>query len=283
MSYSKFLPVIVLGFAAACGSAEKDDTSDVQFDEASSEPASAPTSTPPAVSLTPDAVFVDFQVVISDTTSVGSISTENGPMSGSFVIYLADSQNWGGSDDVDNACALVFSVASDAATFDETFITAGAWTGWSFPATAFQGTTPSCDDLNEDYLPLVDRWSNAGFGVGFGPLTAEMSTDLQDVLSNYSEEQVGTWEGDWAPYIHEAYVMLDGLDEPYSINLGRAYVVNEDGTLATANQDGEADPAGQYLLRQTVLDENGNQNTYAVDGYYTTIPWGGLNPDYFLQ
>lgn len=279
MSFTKFLPVFAFGFAAACGSAEKDDTSDVSFDEPSAEPASVP----PSVSLTPDAVFFDFQTVVSDSTTVGSISTENGPMSGSFVIFLADSANWAGSEDTDNACAIVFSITPDSATFDETFITAGAWTGWNFPAENFLGTTPSCEELDEDYLPLVDRWSTAGFGVGFGPLTAQMSTDLQDVLSNYSEDQVGTWEDDWAPYIHEAYVMVDGLDAPYSINLGRAYAVNEDGTLATANENGEADPAGQYLLRQKTVDENGDQNTYAVDGYYTTIPWGGLNPDYFLQ
>ena len=61
MSFIKILPVFALGLAA-CGTADKDDTSDVNFDDSgvTNEPASAPTSEPPAYSLTPDAVFFGF-------------------------------------------------------------------------------------------------------------------------------------------------------------------------------------------------------------------------------
>ena len=73
------------------------------------------------------------------------------------------------------------------------------------------------------------------------------------------------------------------MNEPMAVNIMKTNALNEDQTLATADEDGNADPNGTYVLRQSILDENGNPMEYAVDGYYTSaMPWGGLNAAYFL-
>ena len=277
MTLAKFLPLAV--FAIACGTAEKDDTSEVTFEP--SEPASAPTTEPPAYSLTPNAVFFGFRTAVANSVEVGAISTENGPYYGDFVIYLADYTAWEGEEDFDNACGIIFSLAPEAATLNEGYISDGAWIAWDFDPSSFYGTTPSCESLNEDYLPLVERWSTNMFTMGFAPLSSETEATLKnDVLD---AEQVAAWDTDWAPYFFDAAVEVDGLGEFYTINLGRAFALNEDGTTVTANEDGEPDPDGQYLLPMSMLDEAGEPNTYALDGYYVSIPFNGLNPDFFLQ
>ena len=279
MSFIRILPAFALGLAA-CGSADKDDTSEVNFDEPSSEPAAAPTSEPPAFSLTPDAVLFGFRTVVANSVEVGAVSGENGAFSGEFVIYLADYAAWGGEEDFDNACGLIFELTPEAATLNDAYISAGAWVAWDFDPSTYIGTSPSCDSLDEDYLPLIEKWSTQVFTIGFSPLSSETETSLKDQLS---EEQNAAWDTDWAPYFFDASVDIDGLDEFYAINLGRAFELNEDGTTATANEDGEADPNGDYLLPMGIQDESGENLTYALDGYYVSIPFGGLNPDYFLQ
>ena len=281
MSFIKILPVVALGLAA-CGTADKDDTSDVNFDDSgvTNEPAAAPTSEPPAYSLTPDAVFFGFRTVVEGSVNVGAISTENGPFYGEFVVYLADYAAWEGESDFDNACGLIFELNPDQATLNDAYISAGAWVAWDFDPSTFVGTSPSCDSLNEDYLPLVDKWSTNMFTIGFSPLSSDSEDGLRGALS---EEQLADWDTDWAPYFFDAAVDVDGLGEFYPINLGRLFALNEDGTTATADEDGNPDPNGEYLLPVSVKDEAGENLTYAQDGYYVSIPFGGLNPDYFLQ
>lgn len=286
---------LTFGLLTACVSTKSDDTAEPSSEPSADEPDAGEPDEPvaPPSGLTPDGVYFDVRAVIQNNTIGTATSSDGSEFSGQLVIFLADSANWAGTDDVDNACALIFNMTPDSATYDASFETAGAWLGFSFPAmTNYVGASPSCDDMDEDYLPLIDRWGNAGFGVGFGPTTPDDTASLQDAIVDAAAngQDVGSWDTDWAPYLTQAYVMIDGLDidgdgtdDPYFVNFTRSYQVNDDGTLATADEDGNADPAGQYLLKQAVVDEDGNALTYAIDGYYTGFPWSGLNADYFLQ
>jgi hypothetical protein len=286
---------LTFGLLTACVSTKSDDTAEPSSEPSDAEPDAGEPDEPvaPPSGLTPDAVYFDVRAVVQNNTIGTAIASDGSEFSGQLVIFIADSANWEGTDDVDNACALIFNMTPDSATYDPSFESAGAWLGFSFSALDnYVGESPSCADMDEDYAPLITRWSTAGFGVGIGPMNPDDSASLQDAVADAAAQgsDVGDWETDWAPYLTQAYVMIDGLDidedgvaDPYFVNFTRSYQVNEDGTLATADEDGNADPAGQYLLKQSVVDEDGNALTYAIDGYYAGFPWAGLNADFFLQ
>ena len=136
MSFIRILPAFALGLVA-CGSADKDDTSDVSFNE----PASAPTTEAPPVSLTPQTIYFDFNVPVSNS-DIGSLTYSDGTTSsGMFYLYLANDQ-WGGTDEVDNACVLIFELTPEAATLNEDYMASTlenpAWVAWDFEATTKQ-------------------------------------------------------------------------------------------------------------------------------------------------
>jgi len=188
---------LTFGLLAACVSSKDDDTaapSSEPSDDTDTDDTDEPIAPPSG--LTPDAVYFDVRAVIQNNTIGTATASDGSEFSGQLVIFLADSQAWEGTEDVENACALIFNMTPDSATYEAAFETAGAWLGFSFPALSnYVGATPSCEDMNEDYLPLIDRWSNAPFSVGFGPTKADDVASLQDAIADAAAagQDVGNW------------------------------------------------------------------------------------------
>ena len=82
---------------------------------------------------------------------------------------------------------------------------------------------------------------------------------------------IGTWEEDWAPIMFSQYVDIDGLGEIYAINFARAFEIDATDNTVVEGDDG-------YLVPIDM-----SEASFLPDGYYSTLMWGGLNPDYFLQ
>ena len=268
MTFPKMLPVAALALIA-CGTAEKDDTSEVTFDEPSSEPASAPTTEPPATTFDVDFVgaygFMKVENSV-DLTGPVTVNSENGPfeLENSFFIVLAFA-NWGGPGDNDNACILQYSLENG--TVDDSFFTdvSGGWVGWTFPGEAnFLGSTPACESLSENYVSLFENFKTADFGVGLAPL----SSDMQDSIQTSVESDGGDWAGDFAPYYYTQYVKIDfgdlgGSSGWSGVSYAIAYEIGEDGSLSeTTNDDGET--------INVLIDIS--EATFALDGFH----YGGL-------
>lgn len=272
MSFIRILPAFALGLAA-CGTADKDDTSEVNFDEPSAEPASAPTSEPPAATT----FAVDFVgaygiVTVENSVEVAGPSTVNGdngpsPIENTFMIVLAY-ENWGGVGDFDNACILQFTLEGgsvDDGFFDDV---AGGWVGWTFPGESnFVGNSPSCDSLSEDYLPLFENFKTADFGMGLAPMTSDMTTALKDGTQATEDE----WAADYAPFYYSQYVMIDfgdfgGSSGWSAVNFAIAYEVGDDSVLTeTTNDDGDT--------INVLLDIS--EATFAPDGlHYGNLAFG---------
>jgi hypothetical protein len=266
MSFIRILPAFALSLVA-CGTADKDDTSDVNFDEPSSEPAAAPTSEPP-VSTTFAVDFVGGYAGLTVANSVeivgpSILNGDNGPseLANMFTIVLAF-ENWTGVGDYDNACILQFSLEGGAV--DDTFFNdvSNGWVGWTFPGESnFLGNTPSCDDLSEDYMPLFENFKTADFGVGLAPLTEDMENGLHPDESEVTDEE---WEADFAPNYYSQFIMIDfgdfgGSSGWSGTNFAIAYEVGEDGVLSeTTNDDGDT--------INVLLDIS--ESTFAPDGFH---------------
>lgn len=266
MSFIRILPAFALGLVA-CGTADKDDTSEVDFNEPTSEPAAAPTSEPPAATtFAVDFVGAYGSLTLANSVEVAGPSTvngDNGPaeLTNNFFIVLAY-ENWTGAGDFDNACVLQFSLedgAVDDSFFDDV---TGGWVGWTFPGESnFVGNSPACDDISEDFAPLFEGMKTADFGLGLAPLSEDMENGLHPDDSELSDEE---WAADFAPHYYSQYIMIDfgdfgGSSGWSGTNFAIAYEVGENGALSeTTNDEGET--------VNVLLDIS--EATFAPDGYH---------------
>ena len=219
--FSYLLPLSLL----ACVPTGVDDTGELKVGdgEPSSEPANETSTEPPATVFTP--TFLGF-VAVSGVNGVEltGYSVDGQPTNGYFAAILAN-DSWSGMDDGLNACYVYFDVLPENSTFDEGFVTAGAFAGWMLDATAtFNTTGGACTDLNAENSELVEFISQANVGFGFGPLSA--SADFAESVETTVIEQLGQdeWDTNWAPNVFAMWVHVEGLTEtPQAINYSFAY------------------------------------------------------------
>ena len=273
MTFPKILPFAALALVA-CGTAEKDDTSAVEFDDSASEPASAPTTEPPPTTFDVDFVGAYGIASVVDSTGLGgpaTVNSDNGPfeIENTFFVVLAFA-SWQGVGDYDNACILQYTLEDGAV--DDSFFTSvsDGWVGWTFPgASNFVGGTPACENLSENFVGLYEHFQSADFGMGLAPMTADMTSAYQDAVTQGG----GDWAADYEPYYYTQYVNIDFGDLGGStgwagVSLSQIYEIGEDGVLSeTTNDEGET--------INVLIDIS--EATFAPDGLHYGSPafgWG---------
>jgi hypothetical protein len=263
MDIRRLSPLVLaalLGSAVACTDKSEDtstDESDADADADSDADADADA----------DVLEADFMLVTAEfglmDGQLGGVTFDGSDAGAYFIISIINSELWEGtSEDEVNGCYLYYDMVGNS-TLDPLFNDAGAWQGWMIDApTAYIGNGGACDDLDPsgDWGDDVVAWAESfQWGIGVGPTSEEMDTNLADIYGD-----------DYELYAANFYagILATDFGSPGELGVqefdyGIIFSVDEAGEVIS-----DADGNGVFY-DVTDLD-------YAPDGFYRLLPYFGM-------
>ena len=213
-------------------------------------------------------VFFDGAVLGGE---ISSWSKSGKIQQGHFVIYVADSEWTGELADEEHSCQAWFELSPATVLSETTFLTEGAWEGWTLDTSSiyFLGQMGTCENLHpavwgESFYDYVSAYT---WGLGMGPLNVDVQTlllgrddgtDSDGDGTTDVEEEVANMVGGYI------YSTLTGVAAIYPHNYGYVYELDEDGEMKLGAGD------------KPTVNTEASKSRELVDGYYDMQPGSPL-------